>query len=105
MPDITPQRLSRALNASYNKMRMMRRARVKFLQTMAGRFYSRVAASATAPVKAAPINLLHTAVTTIIPNLVFHNPRIRSRTEIVDYKEYSEVLGLATNHLLRQIQF
>lgn len=106
MPDgISPERLSRVLNAGFKKMSTMRSARVRFLNQMVGRFYSQAQAGAREELKAAPINLLHTAVTTVVPNLVFNNPEVKIRTDILDYRDYADVLELATNHLIKQIDF
>jgi hypothetical protein len=73
---------------------------------MAGRFYSEVKNGAGGEdIKAAPINLLHAAVTTIVPNLVFNNPRIKLRTDILDYREYMSVLELAVNQRIKLMNF
>jgi hypothetical protein len=108
MPDITPVRMSRVLNAGYGAMKTARRARVMYNIQMAGRFYSEVRNSAAGggdDIKASPINLLHAAVTTIVPNLVFNNPRIKLRTDILDYREYMSVLELAVNQRIKLMNF
>jgi hypothetical protein len=83
-------------------MTTMRSARVRFLNQMVGRFYSQASAGAREELKAAPVNLLHTAVTTVVPNLVFNNPEVKIRTDILEYRQYSDVLELAVNRLIRQ---
>lgn len=105
MPEITPEKVSRVLNAGFSKMSVMRTARVRFLNQMVGRFYSRIQAGNSEELKASPVNLLHTAATTVVPNLVFENPQIKIRTDVLEYREYGSVLELATNHLLREMDF
>jgi hypothetical protein len=75
---------------------------------MAGRFYSEVRKAAAAggeEIKASPINLLHAATTTMVPNLVFNNPRIKLRTDILDFREYMSVLELAVNQRIKLMNF
>jgi len=107
MPErITAPRMSRAMNASHQSSARMRRGRVLFLNEMVGRFYSDVkTASGGETIQASPINLLHTAITTIVPNLVFNNPKLKIRTDILEYREYASVLELATNKLIKKINF
>ena len=105
MADFTPQKLSRVLDANFNGMSRMRTARVRFLNQMVGRFYAKVQAGFSEELKAAPVNLLHTATTTVVPNLVFNNPQIKMRTDILEYRDYSEVLALGVNRAIREMEF
>jgi hypothetical protein len=89
-------------------MKQMRAARVMFNNQMAGRFYAEVKKQTGGigeDIKAAPINLLHNAVSTMVPNLVFNNPKIKLRTDIMDYREYMSVLELAVNQRLKLMDF
>ena len=102
---ITAPRLSRALNKGFQKMRMMRQSRVRFLNQMIGRFYTMTKQGSDEEIKASPINLLHTAVTTVVPNLVFNDPQLAIRSEIIEYRDYASVLELAVNKQLKSIKF
>lgn len=100
---IEPERVSKAVLAAFGKMDHMRKARGRFLAQFVGRFYREGKTAATEDQKASPLNMLYTAVTTMVPNLVANDPRGKVRTDILPFREYAELLGLATNHLVRKI--
>lgn len=105
---VSEVRMSRVLNAGYGSMKVARSARVMYNNQMAGRFYSEVKKSAGLDgesIKASPINLLHNATTTMVPNLVFNTPRIKLRTDILDLREYMGVLELAVNQRIKMMNF
>jgi hypothetical protein len=102
---ITPQNVSKAVEISFGKFDHMRRARARMMGQMAGRFYSRQTPGDREDRKAAPLNLLYTAVTTLVPNLVYRQPKARISTDLVPFRQYADVLQLATNHLVRKTNF
>lgn len=102
---ITPQNISKACNISFGKFDHFRRARGRFLSQMAGRFYSRTTPGDREDRKAAPLNLLYTAVTTLVPNLVYNNPKVRVATDILPYRDYADRLQMATNSLIKKTNF
>lgn len=70
---------------------------------MVGRFYGKTTPGDKEERKAAPINMLHTAMTTLVPNLVYNTPKVKVGTDILAYRNYSDLLGLAMNHLVDRI--
>jgi hypothetical protein len=105
---IAPQIVSKAVQASFGKYDHLRKARGRFMAQMVGRFYNKTNSSKRRSDNqdrgASPLNLLHTAVTTLVPQLVSNNPRVKVGTDILIYSDYSEVLGLATNSLVKKIK-
>jgi hypothetical protein len=106
MTQKTPiQRLCRAVELGFQKMQIARDARYKFLAQYVGPFYSKSKGSANSDErKASPINLMWNGVTTLVPNLVYNDPRVKVRTEVMAYRPYAGTLELATNHLIRKIK-
>lgn len=105
---VPPPRMSKVINAGYAAMKQMRAARVQFNNQRAGRFYAEVKkqfGSSGDDIKASPINLLAQAADTMVPNLVFNNPKIKLRTEILEYRDYMSVLELAVNQRIKKMNF
>jgi hypothetical protein len=100
---ITPANISKAVNVSFNKFDHFRRARSKFLNQMVGRHYHGTMAAEREEKKAAPLNLLHSAVGTLLPNLVYNDPKAMVKTEILMYRPYADLLGLGLNNLVKRI--
>lgn len=100
---VTPENVSKAVNVSMAKFDHFRRARGRFLAQMTGRFYSRQGPGDAEERKASPINLLHSAVSTMIPNLVYNDPKFKTTTNILPYRNYGDVLGLGINHLGKRV--
>lgn len=100
---IAPDQVSRAVNASFGKFDPFRKARVRFLGQFSGRFYGKNAGKDGEDRKASPLNLIHSAATTLVPNLVYNEPKSKVRTDILIYRQYSEMLELACNFLTDRI--
>lgn len=101
--DIDPRKLMEAVKVGFEKMRHHRKVRMRILAQYVGRFYQRTMQDWREDNKAFPINLMHKAVTTLVPNLVYADPKARVTTNYMAYREYAEVLALATNHLSYEI--
>lgn len=100
---IDPGSLSKAVNVSMSKFAHFRRARAAMMAQMVGRFY-RADGDRGGDAKASPINLIYQAATTLIPNLVFNDPRAKIDTDLLAYRDYAELLGLAVDHTARKIK-
>lgn len=100
---VDPKKLSKLVEISFGKFDHMRRARAMMLGNMAGRMYRRMTPGDREDRKAAPLNLLYNAVTTLVPNLTYNNPKAMLSTDLLPYREYADMLELATNHLIRKI--
>lgn len=103
MISVDPRKLSKLVEISFGKFDHMRRARAMMLGNMAGRMYRRMTPGDREDRKAAPLNLLYNAVTTLVPNLAYNHPKVMISTDLLPYREYADMLELATNHLLRKI--
>jgi hypothetical protein len=99
---IDPASLSKAVDHSFSKFAHFRRARAAFMAQMVGRFYRRDKGDGAD--KASPINLIYQAATTLIPNLVFNDPRAKVTTDLLAYKDYAELLGLAVDQTVRKLK-
>jgi hypothetical protein len=102
---LTPSRLSKLVEASFGKLESYRHNRIRFLSQYVGRFYrntSRVDEDAS---KASPLNMMYSAVTTLVPNLVFNDPRARASTSVLAYREYAEVLSDALSEASKRMRF
>jgi hypothetical protein len=96
-----PKRIARLGSLGIEKMGNSVKGYVQLLHTYAGRFAS--AGRDLDGVKADPINLIAQATMTLVPNLAFHNPKADVGTEFLPYRPYSQILELAINHLIREI--
>lgn len=105
MPQITPVKLGKLVEASFAKMDQYRSGRLKFMQQYVGRFYRTTSKVDDDANKASPINLMHTAVTTLLPNLAFNNPQVKATTSILAYRDYADMLAIATSHTAKSINF
>lgn len=99
------KRLARSVELAFQKMEGMRRARYKMLAQYVGPFYAKNKGGAgdSEEKKASPINLMYNAVTTMVPNLVYNNPKCKITSQILPFRQYGENLGLAVNHLGKRI--
>lgn len=104
MPDPTPKKLARAAGVGFERMKHFRTARMKMMSQYVSRFYSRQNMGESADKRAFPLNLMYQAVTTMVPNLVYNDPKARVSTNYMDYREYSSILELAINHLSNEIR-
>jgi len=102
---VTPQVIGKAVAASFGKFDYARKNRGKFLSQVATRFAQRSKPEQgdNEDRKASPLNMLHTGVTTLVPNLVWDNPKGRAKSLVILYRDYAEKLELATNDLIRKI--
>lgn len=102
---VTPERISKAINISVGKFDPARRARGRFMAQYVGRFYGgkSYGRAGSEDRKASPLNLIHSAVTTLVPNLVYNDPKVKLSTHLLPYRQYSDLLELATNHVVEKI--
>lgn len=105
---LTPRNLCKLVDASYDKFEHLRKARVRFLNAYVGRFYAKARGGDSAmadEVRASPINLIFNAVNTLVPNLVYRDPRFKVRTDVLAFRGYADILELATTNLSKVLKF
>ncbi len=99
---LTPQRLSKLIDNSLAKTKQQRQFRVKALTQIVGRFYRNGYKAGDEVSKASPINLMYTAYTTLIPNLVFGDPKAKIGIDILAYRDYANQLSAGVNHVSKK---
>jgi hypothetical protein len=102
---LTPQKISKIVDASFDKFDHSRKARLRFLAQYVGRFYAKNRPDEVEDKKASPLNLIYQAVNTLVPNLVFRDPRFKVRTDILAYRGYADMLELGANTVAKKIKF
>lgn len=102
---VTPNNVGKLIDASVDKFDHMKKARMRFLSQYVGRFYAKTRHGEDEDKKASPVNLIYTAVSTLVPNLVFRDPKFKVRTDILTYRGYADMLELGTNTLAKKIKF
>ncbi len=95
-----PEKLARLVTLGFSKMSNFRKARMNLLTQYVSRFYGRIE---TTEMRANPVNLIYQAVTTLVPNLVYREPKAKVSTQFMMYREYASIAELALNHLVCEI--
>ncbi len=93
-------RLARMATLGYQRLRKANKAFTGSLRQYAGRFYGTLS---TNEPTANPINLIYQAATTLIPNLVYREPKAQVGSRFVSYRDYAAIGELALNHLAEKI--
>jgi hypothetical protein len=102
---ITPKRLSKLVEASFAKFDVYRKGRVRFISQYTGRFYRNSTRYEDETSRASPLNLMYNAITTMVPNLVFRDPRVKAVTSVLAYREYADLLGIAVSDAAKRMRF
>lgn len=102
--NVTPQTMSKLIDVSFAKYDHVRKARAKFLAQYVGRFYAKSKPGDQEERKASPVNLIYQAVNTLVPNLVFRDPKFKVRSQIVNFRGYADMLELAMNKVAEDIK-
>lgn len=93
--ELTPQRLGRIIDNAFAKTKNQRQSRVRFLSQISGRFFRNNVRSGDESSKASPVNMMNTAYNTLIPNLVFANPKADVSIDVLAYRDYGHMIGTA----------
>lgn len=97
---LRPPALSRLCTLAFEKMRRFRNASMLLLKQYTGRFYNQ---RQRVDEQSYPLNYMHQAVTTMVPNLVFKDPKARITSRYLPYREYAGIAELAVDHLTEEI--
>lgn len=98
---LDPVKLARLVKLGFDKMSAFRDSRMKLMTQYVGRFYG--GGKDIEEARAFPINMIHQAVTTLVPNLVYRDPKAELVTNYMAYRQYASIAELALNHLIREI--
>lgn len=97
-----PKKLTRIVNASFRTMTRFTKARHLILKQYVTRFYGEKDPAAES--RAFPLNLIYQATTSIVPNLVYADPKARVTSTFLPYRPYADVAELALNQLVEEIE-
>ncbi|MCK5615800.1 hypothetical protein KAR91_78780 [Candidatus Pacearchaeota archaeon] len=101
MPEyFTPNKFALAVKQGFERNRRHRRARAMFIKEYVGKYY----ASEYGLTGDEPINLIFNTIRATVPNLVMKSGINKVSCEIVEYRQYAYLLGLALNKLDIQIK-
>lgn len=105
LPTNMAKGLCKAVELGFKRMETARKARYRFLAQYVGPFYSKAKMGGeNEERKASPISLMYNGITTLVPNLVYNEPRSKITTELLPYRGYASTFELAENHLIRRIK-
>ncbi len=96
----SPQKFQEAVKKGFQRVKSYREARAMFIKEFVGQYFKAVKGLTSEE----PINLLFTTIRTYVPNLVMRNPINKVTTEILQHKQYAELLGYGLDNLHRQIK-
>ena len=100
---LTPRRVSKAAYAGFDRLRRTKESRLKFLRAYATRHHTSSGKVADNG-RADPLNLVFQATQTLVPNLVYNDPKVSISAKFMDHRFYAEVLALAGNHAAVEIR-
>lgn len=98
---LDPRTLSRLTNYGFDKMKHFRKSRLLLLKQYITRMYGPEDQLSN---RSTPINMIYQAATTLVPNLVFRNPKCQIGTKYLSFRQYANLGAEATNHLVDEIR-
>ena len=102
MPEyFTPTKFALAVKQGFERNRRHRKARAMFIKEYVGRYY----ASEYGLTGDEPINLVFNTIRATVPNLVMKSGINKVSTEIIEYRQYAYLLGLALDKLDKNIKY
>lgn len=97
--EVTAKKLYRAVQLGEERLRNFRSSRLLFLREYAGQYYDRDHAT----IGNEPLNLIFSAISTLVPNLVTSFPKTVVTSKFLMYRGYAELLGLGLDYLAKEI--
>jgi hypothetical protein len=88
--EIQPKKVYSAVKAGFERLKRYRKARAMFIAAYVGQYY-REEFGLTGK---EPLNLVFAMIRAIIPNIIGNNPSCMVTTDILQYKNYAELLSL-----------
>ena len=102
MPEyFTPNKFALAVKQGFERNKRHCRARAMFIKEYVGRYYMETYGLTGDE----PINLIFNTIRATVPNLVMKFGINKVSTEIVEYRQYAYLLGLALDKLDKNIKF
>ncbi len=97
---LIPSKIQEAVKAGFERTKIYRRARALFMREYVGKYYTKDAGY----VGDTPLNLIFHALRSLIPNIVMKNPITLVDTDIVEHKQYADLLGLGIDTVAKRIK-
>ncbi len=97
---VSPKKIQEVVSAGFRRMEVFRRTRAMFLREYAGQYYTKRHGYTGDQ----PINLLFSAIRSIVPTIVSKNPRNHVATDHLQYKEYAELQSLALDKIASRVK-
>lgn len=99
MEQVSPSKVQSVVKAGFERMKRIRQIRAMFIAEAVGQYYR----ESFGMTGREPLNLIFSALRTIIPNIVSRNGFTKVSTNIVSYQDYADLLSLALDDLHEKI--
>ena len=97
---VGPKKVQEVVNAGFKRMEIFRRTRAMFLKEYAGQYYTKHHGYTGDQ----PVNLLFSAIRSLVPTIVSKNPRNHVETDHLQFKEYAELQSLALDKIAQRVR-
>ncbi len=97
---LIPGKVQEAAKAGFERTKVYRRARAMFMREYVGKYYTKEIGYTGDT----PINLIFHALRSIIPNIVMKSPITLIDTDIIEHKQYAELLGLGIDTVAKRMK-
>jgi len=98
--EVEPRLVQEAVKKGFKRIDKYRNARTLFIKEYCGQYFSQTKGLTGDQ----PINLLFATIRAYVPNLVMRNPINKVTTEIIQHKQFAELLGYGLDNLHKQIK-
>ena len=97
---ISPIKIHEVVKSGFRRMEAYRRARAMFVKAYVGQYYTKEYGITGDQ----PINLLFSAIRSIVPTIVSRNPRNKVITDHLQFTEYAELQSLALDKIAHRVK-
>lgn len=97
--ELSPMKIQGVVKHGFDRLRVFRHARAMFIKEFCGQYYSKHSGMTGDQ----PINLLFSAIRSIVPAIVSRNPRNQVTTDILEYREFAELQSLALDKIANRV--
>ena len=97
---VSPLKIHEVVKSGFRRMESYRRARAMFVKAYVGQYYTKEYGITGDQ----PINLLFSAIRSIVPTIVSRNPRNKVVTDHLSFTEYAELQSLALDKIAYRVK-
>ncbi len=97
---IDPRKIQEVVKSGFRRMEIYRRTRAMFVKAYVGQYYTKEYGITGDQ----PINLLFSAIRSIVPTIVSKNPRNKVVTDHLSFSEYAELQSLALDKIAYRVR-